>query len=151
MDPAADLHEQLLAAHVAVARRSADAGPRLQRLDSLLIDAQGISGGAQTTANTLLAELWERSDAPQRALEASRRAQLGPDMNWLASTRARRDARLLERLGRPREAIAQLRRYVSLRAKAEPPLQADLAAAKATLRSESAYRRGPVRTISWLL
>jgi hypothetical protein len=40
---------------------------------------------------------------------------------------------LLERLGRPREAIVAWRSYVALRANAEPSLQPDLAQAKANL------------------
>ena len=128
-----EIHEQLLAAHLAVARRSADAGKRLERLDSLLTDATGINARSHITANTLLAELWERVDEPQRALDASRRTEYGTNLSWLGSTRTRREARLLERLGRPQDAIVKLRDYVALRANAEPPLHADLATAKATL------------------
>jgi eukaryotic-like serine/threonine-protein kinase len=47
-----------------------------------------------------------RVEEPQRALDASRRAEFGLNISWLASTRVRREARLLERLGRPREEIA---------------------------------------------
>ena len=128
-----EIHEQLLAAHLAVARRSADAGKRLERLDSLLTDATGINARSHITANTLLAELWERVDEPQRALDASRRTEYGTNLSWLGSTRTRREARLLERLGRLQDAIVRLRDYVALRANAEPPLHADLATAKATL------------------
>ena len=129
----ATVHEQLLAAHLAIARSARDARQRLERLDSLLIDAPGLSDDARMTGNQLLADLWERLNEPQRALDASRRVELGPSVGRLASTRVRREARLLERLGRPRDAIEQLRYYVAMRAQAEPPLQAEVANAKATL------------------
>ena len=125
--------ERLLAAHVAVLRGAPDARPRLERLDSLLIDAPGIENEARGTANTLLAGLWERIGQPQRALDASVRTDFGLGLGRLAATRVRRDARLLEQLGRPSEAMAQLRHYIALRAQAEPRLQSDVADAKATL------------------
>ncbi len=130
---ARDIQEQLLAAHLAVGRKRADAGQRLQRLDSMLIDARGFDARTLMSANSLLAELWERAGEPQRTLDAGRRIEFGVNLAWLASTRARREARLLERVGRPAEAIVRLREYVAMREKAELPLRTDLADAKATL------------------
>ena len=126
-------YEQMLGAYLAVERKSRDTRPRLVRLDSILSDAPALDGQARTTLSSMLADLWERIDDPTRALAANRRYERSLEWGRLSSTRIRRDARLLERLGRPREAIDAWRSYVELRANAEPSLQPDLAQAKANL------------------
>jgi serine/threonine-protein kinase len=128
-----DMHEQLLSANLAVARRRPDTRQRLERLDSLLIDARRVDPRLLMTANSVIAALWEQVGEPQRALDAGRRIEFGGSLNWLSSTRVRREARLLERLGRPREALAKWRDYLALRARAEPSLQGDLATARAAV------------------
>jgi hypothetical protein len=87
----------------------------------------------RAVGNMLLADLWERAGQPQPALAANRRRDGEIAFTMLAAPRLRRDARLSEQLGRPRDAIAALRTYVQLRAFAEPALQRDLSDAKATL------------------
>ncbi|WP_411282509.1 serine/threonine-protein kinase [Gemmatimonas sp.] len=126
-------YEQMLGAYLAVARKSSDTRARLAQLDSIVIDAPGIAGTVRTTLSSQLADLWERIDDPSRALAAGRRFERAMDWGRLSSTRVRREARLLERLGRPHEAIDAWRMYVALRANAEPSLQPDLAQAKANL------------------
>ena len=126
-------YEQMLGAYLAVARKSSDVRTRLAKLDSIVVDAPGIAGPVRTTLSSQLADLWERIDDPARALAAGRRFERAMDWARLSSTRVRREARLLERLGRPREAIVAWRSYVALRANAEPSLQPDLAQAKANL------------------
>ena len=126
-------YEQMLGAYLAVARKSSDTRTRLARLDSIVADAPGLNGQVRTTLSSQLADLWERVDDPARALASGRRYERSLDLNRLSSTRIRREASLLERLGRPREAINAWRMYVALRANAEPSLQPDLAQAKANL------------------
>ena len=128
------LFEELLSAHLALARSAPDLTSRLQRLDSLLIDTMFPDRRLmRAVGNLLLADLWERAGDPQKALAAIRRRDGEIAFFMLAASRVRRDARLSERLGQTRDAIAALRVYVKLRALAEPPLQRDLADARATL------------------
>ena len=127
------VYDDMLGAHLAVGRKNTDARARLVQLDSMLRDAPSLDARLRTTMNSLLADLWERIDDPARAMAANRRYDRAHEWGRLSSTRVRRDARLLERLGRPREAIVAWRSYVALRANAEPSLQPDLAQAKANL------------------
>ncbi|WP_373060262.1 hypothetical protein [Gemmatimonas sp.] len=127
------VYDDMLGAYLAVARKSTDARARLAQLDSMLRNAPSLDDRLNTLMNSLLADLWERIDDPARALAANRRFHVGLEMGRLSSTRIRREARLLERLDRPREAIVAWRSDVALRANAEPSLQPDLAQAKANL------------------
>ena len=126
-------YDETLGALLAVARNSKDVRSRLTQLDSLVRDAPGIPSRAGVTLNTLLADLWERTNEPARALTANHRVERQTEWARLASTRMRREARLQERLGQPREAIRAWRGYIAMRANAEPSAQADLAQAKANL------------------
>lgn len=128
-----ELYDAMLGAHLAVARKSTDALAQLSRLDTMLIDTPGLTSRMRSTLNSLQADLWERVDEPARALAADQRFDRNVEMNHLASARLRRDARLLEQLARPLEAIVALRNYVALRANAERSLQPDLADAKVNL------------------
>lgn len=127
------MYDEMLGAHIAVARKNTDARTRLSHLDSVLIDTPGVESRMRSTLNTLMGELWERVGEPERALAANRRFDRSTELGHLSSVRMRRDARMLEQLGRPREAITAWRNYVALRTKAEPSLQPDLADAKANL------------------
>ena len=123
----------MLDALLAAARKSGDTRARLTRLDSLVSDAPSISTRARVTLSFLLADVWERIGDPARALAASRRIERQIEWVRFSATRIRREARLLEQLGRPREAIDAWRSYIAMRASAEPSLQPDLAQAKANL------------------
>lgn|GEM_PF-3233251 len=128
------LFEELLAAHLALARKQAHLKSRLQRVDSLLIDTpQQDRRLSRLVGNMLMADLWERAGEPERALAANHRRDGQYGLAMLASSRLLREARLTEQLGRPRDAIAALQSYVLMRAQAEPSQQRELAEAKATL------------------
>ena len=128
------LFEELLAAHLALARKQPDLKSRLQRVDSLLIDTpQQDRRLSRLVGNMLMADLWERAGEPERALAANHRRDGQYGLAMLASSRLLREARLTEELGRPRDAITALRSYVLMREQAEPSQQRELADAKATL------------------
>ena len=124
------IHEKVLAAHLAVARKSSDARARLTELDSLLMDVPANRNLVSNAGNLLVSHLWEAMGDDQRALDAVERRHIQVGAGALTSARLRAKARLAERLGKRDEAIAALRLFVSMRAKADAPYQADVAQAK---------------------
>jgi hypothetical protein len=127
------IFEKVLAAHLAVARKTPDARAKLDELDSILVEARESREYTVAPANLFVAQLWERVGDDQRALNAVQRRYAGPGGFLFASARMRATSRIAERLGKRNEAIAALRTYVAIRAKADAAHQADLQDARATL------------------
>ena len=127
------IHEKLLAAQLAVARKSPDARARLTELDSLLTDFPGNRNVVLNLGNLVVSQLWESVGDDQRALDAIERRHMWIGAAGFASARLRAKARLAERLGKRELAIAALRSFVSIRAKADAPYQAEVAQARAHL------------------
>jgi len=127
------IFEKVLAAHLAVARKTPDARAKLDELDSILVDTPVSREYTVAPANLLVSQLWERIGDDQRALNAVQRRYAGPGGFLFASARMRATARIAERLGKRDEAIASLRTYVAIRAKADAAHQADLQDARTTL------------------
>jgi hypothetical protein len=136
------IYEKLLAAHLAVARKSPDARAKLDQLDSLLIDARVHPVYVLGPGNLLISQLWERLGDDQRAWTAINRHYVGPAGAMFASARLRSAARIAERLGKRNEAITALRTYVAIRAKADAAHQADLQDARTTLARLESETRG---------
>jgi serine/threonine-protein kinase len=130
--PAA-VYEKLLAAHLSVARKSPDARAKLDELDSLLVDAPVSRAYVENPGNLLVSQLWERIGDDGRAWNAIERRYAGPGSSWFSTARMRASARIAERLGKRNDAIATLRTYVAIRAKADAAHQADLQDARTTL------------------
>ena len=127
------IHEKLLAAHLAVARKTSDARPRLLELDSLLMDTPAHRNLVLSLGSLLVSGLWESLGDDQRAWQAVERRHAHIGANAFASARLRRSARIAERLGRRGDAIAALRLFVALHAKAEPRYQREVEQARVTL------------------
>jgi TolB-like protein len=127
------VYEKLLAANLSVARKSPDARAKLDELDSLLIDAPVSRSYVENPGNLLVAQLWERIGDDAHAWNAVERRYAGPGSSWFSSARMRTSARIAERLGKRNDAIAALRTYVAIRAKADAAHQADLQDARTTL------------------
>jgi serine/threonine-protein kinase len=127
------IHEKLLAAHVAVARKAADARSRLEELDSLLMDSPVNRNYVLTPGNLLVSQLWERLGDDERAWRAVSRHHMTLGLSSFSSARLRASARIAERLGKRDAAVAALRTYVATRARADAAHQADLQDARATL------------------
>jgi hypothetical protein len=127
------IHEKLLEAHVAVARKATDARARLEELDSLLMDSPVNRNYVLNPGNLLVSQLWERLGDDERAWKAVGRHHMNLGLSAFASARLRASARIAERLGKRDAAVAALRTYVAIRAKADAAHQADLRDARATL------------------
>lgn len=127
------VYERLLGANLLVARKSPDARAKLDELDSLLVDAPVSRAYVENPGNLLVAQLWERIGDDTRAWNAIERRYAGPGSSWFSTARMRTSARIAERLGKRNEAIASLRTYVAIRAKADAAHQPDLQDARATL------------------
>jgi hypothetical protein len=129
----AEIHEKLLAAHLAVARKAPDARARLTELDSLLMDARVNRTLVANLGNLLVSRLWEAVGDDRRALDAVNRHHQYVGAASFASARLKAHARIAERLGLRDEAIRTLKTYVALRARSDPPFMPELATARATL------------------
>jgi len=127
------IHEKILAAHLAVARKAPDARARLTELDSLLIDVPSNRNLVLNAGNLLVSHLWEALGDDQRALDAVERHHMHVGAGGFASARLRAKARLAERLGKRDEAIAALRQFVSIRDRAGAPYHPEVAQARARL------------------
>jgi hypothetical protein len=108
----------LLDAIVAVRGDAPDAPVRLARADSMM--RTGPVHPVGEIGNALVARLWERHGAVDRALAAIRRRPyfFGRAANLGASLRE--EGRLAQRAGRDEEALAAYRHYLALRTEAEP-------------------------------
>ncbi len=125
--------EKVLGAGAAVSHKSPDARQRLEELDLLLIDAPVDWPFVLSISNVVVSGLWERLGDDKRAWLAIERRHIGPGMSLFVSARLRARARIAERLGRRRDAVAALRTYVAIRGNADAQHQADLRAARVTL------------------
>jgi serine/threonine-protein kinase len=137
------IHEKLLAAHLAVARKMPDARTRLTELDSLLIDARVNRTLVANLGNLLVSRLWESVGDDRRALDAANRHHYYVGGPSFASSRLAARARIAERLGLRDEAITALKAYIGMRARSDPPFIPELRAARAklaTLEKEGAGR-----------
>ncbi len=68
------LFEELLGAHLALARKAPDLKSRLRHVDSLLIDSRSQDRRlSRMVGNMLVADLWERAGEPQQAFAANHR------------------------------------------------------------------------------
>lgn len=113
----------ILDALLASMDRRPDASAKLVQLDSMLRDAPVTLGPLIQAGNLVAARLWERSGDPNRALAAvRRRVRLvgGPE---LYATYLREEGRLAAVTGDRDGAALAYRRYLTLRADAEPSLQ----------------------------
>ena len=123
-----------IAAQLGVARGATDARSRVETLDSLLLNAPSLDRRVvRTTGNLVLAELWERTGEPERALRAANRRDTQFAYAMFASERYRRVARLARQLGRRDQEREALRALVDLRQGAEPHLQPEVERARARL------------------
>jgi eukaryotic-like serine/threonine-protein kinase len=123
-----------IGAQLSVARGTPDARGRVEALDSLLIHAPSLDRRTvRTTGNLVLAELWERSAEPERALQVSKRRDTQLAFTMFQSERLRRIARVARQLGRRDEERAALQEFVQVRALAEPHLQPEVERARARL------------------
>ena len=129
----AAIDEKLLAAHLAVARKSSDARARLIELDSLLQDTPANRMLVLGLGNLLVSRLWEQMGDDQRAWRTITRSYAGIGANGFGSARLRARARIAERIGRRADAVGALREFVALRARADAPYQREVAQARATL------------------
>jgi tRNA A-37 threonylcarbamoyl transferase component Bud32/TolB-like protein/tetratricopeptide (TPR) repeat protein len=128
------LFEALISAQLSGARRAPDLLGRLERIDSLLVDAPALDRrSARGVGNFVLAELWERAGAPERALRAITRRDGQFAYAMYNADRMRRTARLARQLGRRDEEMAALQHFVEMRVFAEPHLQAEVEQARARL------------------
>jgi hypothetical protein len=133
LDQTTAIHEKLLAAHLAVARKAPDARARLTELDSLLIDTRANRTLVANLGNLLVSRLWELVGDDRRALDAVERRHLYLGGTAFASSRLKARARIAERLGLRDDAIRALKTYVAMRARSDPPFIPDLTAARARL------------------
>ncbi len=130
----ATLFEALVSAQLAASRRAPDIQSRLERIDSLLLDAPALDRrSGRTLGNFVLAELWERAGAPDRALRAITRRDGQFGYSMFNADRMRRTARLARQLGRRDDEMTALQYFVDMRVSAEPHLQAEVEQARARL------------------
>jgi serine/threonine-protein kinase len=134
--------EALLSAQIAVARRAPDARAQLQRVDSLLRDAPEIERRTRTTANFVLAAMYEATNDAPSALRVLGRRDGQTAYGMFNSDLHRRTARLAERIGDRERAIEALRQFIALREQAEPKLQPEVAAAREKLKQLEAQGGG---------
>jgi len=136
------VYEQLLGAHLAVARKAPDAKARLTLVDSLLIDVPNMNEFVgRTGGNFLVSALWEAAGEPERAFTAIKRRNGVFGYGLFAADRQRRTARLAERLGRTDEAASALRHFIAMRSGAEPALQPEVERARERLRQLETAKR----------
>jgi len=134
----------ILEAQLAALADRADARQRLVSLDSML--ALGPVGfRVMSAGNLVLSGLWERADSVHRAYRAVQRWRGGDgwDHYLLFATYLRAQGRLGAAAGDREGSIAAYRRYLRLRANAEPVLAKDIAAVRSeleTLEKQSAGR-----------
>jgi hypothetical protein len=127
------IHEKLLGAHIAVARRDPNVRVRLDELDSLLMDAPIHNNLVAHVGNLLVSGLWEAAGDDRRAWDAVNRQHMNVGAVGFSTSRLKARARIAERLEMRNEAIDALKVFVLLRAKAEPRLQPEVAEARARL------------------
>ena len=123
---------QALAATLAVQGKRADAPVLVERLDSLL--RSGPLGAMRQIGNLVVARHLEELGHPDRALAALRRREYFIDRPPLLSTYLREEGRLAALTGDREGAIAAYRRYLTLRADAEPGVARGLASVRSELR-----------------
>jgi tetratricopeptide (TPR) repeat protein/tRNA A-37 threonylcarbamoyl transferase component Bud32 len=124
----------ILDAQLAMLASRPDAGQRLASLDSML--ALGpIGDHVRLTGNLVASRLWERAGNVRKAYDAAQRWAFtnNPIDGSLHAPYLREQARLAAALGDREVAIAAYRRYLRLRANAEPALARDLATARSEL------------------
>jgi serine/threonine-protein kinase len=128
-----EIHEKLLGAHIAVARKAPDVRARLEELDSLLIDAPVHRNLVANVGNLVVSRLWEAAGDDRRAWNAVNRQHMHIGGDGFSTSRLKARARIAQRLGMRNEAIEALKVFVLLRAKADPRFQPEVAEARATL------------------
>jgi tetratricopeptide (TPR) repeat protein len=123
----------ILEAQLSALAGRADAAQRLSSLDSMLMVGP-IGHRLRLVGNLVASRLRERSGNLRKAYEAVQRRALGnnPMDGSLYATYLREQGRLGAAAGDREAAIAAYRRYLELRANAEPALARDVA----TVRSE---------------
>ena len=124
----------ILDAQLAMLAGRPDAHARLTSLDSML--ALGpIGDHVRLPGNLVASRLWERVGNVRKAYEAARRWTFtnNPIDGSLHAPYLREQARLAAAVGDREAAIAAYRRYLRLRATAEPALARDLAVARSEL------------------
>ncbi|HEX6051371.1 MAG TPA: hypothetical protein VFZ21_18960, partial [Gemmatimonadaceae bacterium] len=124
----------ILDAQLATLAGRPDAHSRLTSLDSML--ALGpIGDHVRLPGNLVASRLWERAGNVRKAYEAARRWTFtnNPIDGSLHAPYLREQARLAASLGDRETAIAAYRRYLRLRANAEPALARDVATARSEL------------------
>jgi len=130
----------ILDARLADAQGRADARDRLERLDSLARTAPPTITWILAAANLTAAHLWEKQGDLERALAATRRrlyiTDIGePRVLVAQSTFLREEGRLAALTGDRESAIRAYRKYLALRADAEPIRAPEVARVRAALDS----------------
>ena len=128
----------ILDARLAAALGRSDASRLLERLDSLARTAPPTITWILAAANLTAARLWEKQRNPERALAATRRRLYitdsgEPRVLVAHSTFLREEGRLAALTGDLAGAIKAYRRYLALRANAEPSLADEVARVQAEL------------------
>jgi hypothetical protein len=122
-----------LTARVAALQDRADAGRRLEQLDSLAATGPSVFGPILSLANLTIADLRERRGEHEAALSAVRRRQFMGDNADFLSTQLREEGRLAALTGDREGAIRAYRHYLLLRSDPEPSLSVDVERVRADL------------------
>ena len=130
--PADGICAPALEATLAVRGKRADAPILVERLDSLL--RAGPLGGLREIGNLVVARHFEQLGEPERALAAIRRREYFIGRPPLLSTYLLEEGRLAALTGDREGAIAAYRKYLALRADAEPSVAKGVESVRAELR-----------------
>jgi hypothetical protein len=126
--------EAAVSAQLGVARQTSDARTRVQRLDSLVLDAPNIDRRlVRTPANMVLAALWERLGNPDAVVTVTARRDGQTAYSMYHSERLRLRARAARTLGRDEVERSALEEFLEMRAQAEPQLRPELERIRARL------------------
>jgi hypothetical protein len=128
----------VIAAVVAAGTGAADARARLVRVDSVAATAPATITWILVAANLTAARLWEREGDVTRALAAVRRRPyivdlVEPRLLVALSTMLAEEGRLAAQAGDRAGAARAWRRYLALRADAEPAVEPEVRRAEAAL------------------
>ena len=115
-----------------VRERRRDARSRISQLDSLARSGL-VSAGFLDEGNVVLARAWQALGEPMLALDAARRQTIASTSGY-TTTLALSQARLAAAAGFTRESIDAYRRYLGMRADAEPSLKPEVERVRAELK-----------------
>jgi hypothetical protein len=138
---------RILETQLAAAEQRPDLRDRVEALDSLVRENAAVSW-LQAAGNLTAARYWEQLTEPQRALTATRRrlyiTDIGePRVLVAQATLLREEGRLAAKTGDRDGAMRAYRKYLALRADAEPKLAPQVARVRAALDSLERAKPGP--------